>query len=588
MENKNHFFLQKVMLFVILLLFFSYTLPNEAKAQLQPKFGTFISFDNAKYPFDFGGVSRTDSQGNTYIFGRVCTSVNTMVDPNDPLSLAFFCGKNDANANLGDAYVAKFNSSGGLVYKTLLAGSKDDGAGDMVIDGSGNVYVTGPTRSIDFANGTPLATKPQPKDTYGYLTKLKPDGSIDFTAYISQGTTGKDFPTTLSLGKDGNIYLAGFTDSNDFLGMTPQGTPLQKTYNGGRDGFILKLDKAGKILAGTFFGGSNGGNVTSDLIDSIALDASGNVLVSGTTDADNFSIFPAITPIKIGGKAGSPKINSNDAFLLKIDNNLSKAISFAYLGGSGLEIGSDFKIDSKNNIYLTGISSSADLFDSLTPAPVIQNTLLGGADAYVLKLDENFKYLNGTYLGGTQGETGSSILIDNNENIYIAGVTLSLDFPIKGTPVQNTFKGISDNFVTKIKSDFSTIVYSTYLGGDGSDSGSSITGDPTGTLYITGNSNNGTNFPITAGAFQTNFLGNNDMFLVALTGIGEPFPSSEEGNKQDKGAPIPADNNGGGGGGCSILSTHLAFHFNLINLLGFIPMIYLRLKPVAVRRRVRK
>lgn len=586
---KKQFFLQKNLILILLITILSCGFLTNAQAELQPKFGTFISFDNAKYPFNFGGVGKTDSQGNTYILGRLCTSFNPAIDFKDPLSVVFFCGKNETNANLGDAFVAKFNSSGNLIYKTLLAGSKDDGAADIMIDSAGNVYVTGATRSVDFANGKPLVTKTNPKDSYAYLTKLKQDGSIDFTAYVSQGASGKDYPYSITFGKDGNIYIAGFTDSSDFLGSNPKGNPLQKTYKGGREGFIVKLDKTGNVITGTFLGGSNGGAFSDDLIDSIAFDSKGNLYVSGTTDANQFDLFQSITPIKIGNKAGAPKKIIPDGFILKMDADLSKAISFAYLGGSGFEVGTNMKISSKDNLYITGISLSADLFEGLNPAPTLQKTIAGAGDAYVVKLNENLQYQNGSYIGGAQGETGSHILIDNNENIYIAGVTLSNNFPVIGNNIQNSFRGTSDVFITKIKSDFSTIVYSSYLGGDGTNSGASISADSSGTIYIVGNTNSKTNFPITSGAFQASLLGNTDMFLVALTGIGEPFPSvAEASHPQTPALPTVEKKGVSGGGGCSILSSEITFSFALMSLLWLVPLIYLRLKPIKIRSNFHK
>jgi hypothetical protein len=174
-----------------------------------------------------------------------------------------------------------------------------------------------------------------------------------------------------------------------------------------------------------------------------------------------------------------------------------------YLGGSGVDSGYGIAVDSSGNAYVTGSTTSTD-FPTMNP---LQPANGGGSDAFVTKINPSGSALvYSTYLGGSGDDWGQGIAVDTSGNAYVTGITTSTDFPTMN-PLQAANGGGYDAFVSKINPAGSALVYSTYLGGSGYDSGQGIAVDTSGNAYVTGITVS-TNFPVTPGAFQTACGGN--------------------------------------------------------------------------------
>src|SRR5205814_9734548 len=154
--------------------------------------------------------------------------------------------------------------------------------------------------------------------------------------------------------------------------------------------------------------------------------------------------------------------------------------------------GSGIAVDTAGNAYITGYTGSRNF----PVANAVQPTLHGSFNAFVAKLDAsgaNLAY--STYLGGTIGEFGSGIAVDAAGNAYVTGVTTSTNFPTTNA-LQPTFGGgLSDAFVTKLSPGGTQLIYSTYLGGSGTDGATSIDLDTTGNVHLTGMISS-TNLPV--------------------------------------------------------------------------------------------
>jgi len=121
-----------------------------------------------------------------------------------------------------------------------------------------------------------------------------------------------------------------------------------------------------------------------------------------------------------------------------------------------------------------------------------------------------------SYLGGTGGDEGVSIAVDQNDgSAWVTGTTTSTDFPVTASAFQNSNFGNADIFMTKVSPDGSGLTYSTYAGGSLDDEASGITVDPAGNAYATGITQS-SDFPVTGGAFQTVLMGTSDAFVLAL------------------------------------------------------------------------
>ena len=206
---------------------------------------------------------------------------------------------------------------------------------------------------------------------------------------------------------------------------------------------------------------------------------------------------------------------------LVIDPTVTLAYS-TYLGGAGDDTGIAIAVDTSGNAYITGITASVN-FPTLH---AYQTTYGGGStDAFVTKLNATGTALvYSTFLHGSVGEYGNGIAVDTSGNAYITGITGSANFPTLNAYRTTFGGGITDAFVTKLdttKTGAASLVYSTYLGGAGSESGYGIAVDTSGNAYITGDTS--ANFP-TLNAYQTTNGGITDAFVTKLTFVFPPAP----------------------------------------------------------------
>jgi hypothetical protein len=366
--------------------------------------------------------------------------------------------------------VFKLNAAGNaLVYSTYLGGSADDGGNGIAVDGAGNAYVTGTTVSTDFPTANPLqATCAGISDAF--VTKLNAAGNaLVYSTYL--GGSRYDVGNGIAVDGAGNAYVTGFTDSTNF----PTANALQATFGGGvngEDAFVAKLNATGHALVySTYLGGSD------DEGNGIAVDGSGNAYITGRTLLSTFPTANSLQATFGGGFA--------DAFVSKLNAAGNALVYSTFLGGSGDEAGKGIAVDGAGNAYVTGFTSSTD-FPTTNPLQATSGGGVYGEDAFVAKLNATGNALvYSTYLGGSGDDFGDGIAVDGAGNAYVTGSTDSTDFPT-ANPLQATCAGVSDAFVTKLNAAGNALVYSTYLGGSDGDGGDGIAVDGAGNAYVTG------------------------------------------------------------------------------------------------------
>ncbi|WP_254563497.1 SBBP repeat-containing protein [Oscillatoria sp. HE19RPO] len=254
----------------------------------------------------------------------------------------------------------------------------------------------------------------------------------------------------------------------------------------------------------------------------VALDQAGNIYIAGITQSAN---FPTVGGIQ------SDNAGESDVFVTKLDPTGTTTLFSTYFGGSGTEASDEganvsLQVDNAGNIYLSGNTNSTDL---PTTAGSIQTSLSGEQDTFVAKFNNTgTELIYSTYLGGTGIETNWDMTLDNQGQVYLTGVTSSMDFPLVNA-AQNTFGGIGafsfgDVFVSKISPTGTELVYSTYLGGSEDDGALAIAVDESGSAYVAGYTAS-EDFPISPGAFQTQF---NGAFLDAFVTKLDPSGSTIE------------------------------------------------------------
>lgn len=265
----------------------------------------------------------------------------------------------------------------------------------------------------------------------------------------------------------------------------------------------------------------------------IAVDNTGAVYVTGYTASLDFPLAGSIQGV-IGGGI--------DVFITKINASGSAVIYSTYLGGTGDDFGFGVAVDNTGAAYLTGYTKSSD-FPVVTPA--LGALGIGGVfDAFVTKINPaGSAIVYSTYLGGTGEEWGRGIAVDSAGAAYVTGNTASADFPLMN-PIQPTFAGLIDAFITKVNPAGSAYVYSTYLGGAGADYGNGIAVDSSGNAYVAGHTNS-TDFPLAA-AIQGANAGVLDVFVLKINPAGSSTTYSTYlgGASSDLGLGIAVDSTG--------------------------------------------
>ncbi|GAA0341645.1 SBBP repeat-containing protein [Actinoallomurus spadix] len=349
------------------------------------------------------------------------------------------------------------------------------------------------------------------------------DPRLDYSTYL--GGTGYDEGNGIVVDSAGSAYVTGDTNSADF----PVERAVQRRLRGGFDTFITKLDPTGTALVySTYLGGSG-----EDLGIGIALDSAGAAYVTGETDSDDFPVTSGAFQTGYHG--------NGDAFVTKLDPSGGALAYSTYLGGGENDQADGIGVDASGDAYVAGYTYSGDFPRTTGPS------MSGGTDAFAARLGPTGgTLLYSRYLGGSDYTEADGLAVDASGNAYLTGLTASSDFPTTAGAVQGSPGGALDAFVTELSPADGALIYSTYLGGTGSELGYEIAVGSSGNAYVTGVTDS-TDFPTTAGAFQTTFRGGyTDAFVTALgpTGGALVYSTYLGGARDDQGDGIAVDASG--------------------------------------------
>ena len=430
-----------------------------------------------------------------------------------------------------------------LTYATYLGGGGGDIGYAIAVDASLDAYIAGVTNSSNFPTAGGAATVTYEGNGDAFVAKLNGAGTnLLYSAYV--GGTGSDAATAVAVSA-GSIFITGNTSSVDFPLAAPVSTayPFQRIYGGNTDAFVTQINTTGSnIVYSSYLGGSG-----ADFGQGIAVDSAGNAYVTGSTQSANFPLVNAMQSINKG---------SSDAFVTKVNFTGEALVYSTYLGGTSADVGQSIQVDSTGNAYIAGYTFSSDFLTVNVPATTpIQGTIGGGADAFVAKLKpDGSGLLFSTFVGGSGDDRAFGVALDSSLNVYIAGSTVSTNFPVTSGAFQTSLKGSSDAFVTKVNTAGTSLVYSTYLGGSGVDQANGIAVTPAGIAYVTGfteSSDFPTHNPIqaTLGLSNNNLCGTlpcADVFVTQLNAAGNTLTYSTYlgGNGPDFGQSIALDSTG--------------------------------------------
>jgi len=431
----------------------------------------------------------TDESGHAYIIGYTWSG-------DFPTVFEF-----QSDQGLTDAFVTKLNPTGsGLVYSTYIGGSSGDFGRDIIVDGSGNIYIAGDTFSDDFPTQNSYQSI-RNGAREAFLAKLNSQGNeLVYGTYLGGGMD--EDCLCLAVDGSGNAYIAGSTGSLDF----PLENAYQTIYNDTSvnyyDAFVAKFDPSGgSLVFSTYLGGVN-----IDRAKGIAADDSGNAYITGLTESPDFPVMGEYQAFQ----------GNTDVFVTKLSPAGDSLIYGSYLGGSEIDDGDDIFVDSAGNAYITGGTRSPDF-----PLKNFYMSYQGSLDAFVSKLNfASNSLVYSTFLGGSDNDDGQAITVDDSGNVYVTGRTGSTNFPTKGE--YQSFFGGEDAFVVRLNHSGDAIDFGAFLGGSNFDMGLGIALTDNGSIYVSGYTAS-PDFLTTDNAYQADFqAGSNDAFIAKFGDNSQP------------------------------------------------------------------
>jgi beta-propeller repeat-containing protein len=294
---------------------------------------------------------------------------------------------------------------------------------------------------------------------------LSIDPTVVYASYL--GGNGVDHAFRITRDGTGATFVCGSTASTDF----PTKDPIQASNAGvgqfgDGDAFVAKLDPTGSSLVfSTYVGGSD-----DDRGEGIGIDDVGNVCIAGQSYSSNFPTTAGVVQTTHGGQA--------DCFVAKLTAAGSALVFSTYLGTTSDDCASAMTLDSSGNVYVTGQTTNG-LPDG--GGPQTRSPSLGSIDAFVAKVNPMGTGLVYSYIfGGTGFERGLGIAVDAGGDAYAVGYTNSSDLETVNAHQQN-HGGDLDAFLVHLDAAGTAIVFSTYLGGSGTDLGIDVAlvGTPT-------------------------------------------------------------------------------------------------------------
>ncbi len=392
-----------------------------------------------------------------------------------------------------------------VVFASYLGANGNELVYDLAVTSTDQIALTGTTTGSTFPTASAYDSAAN-GGIDGFLTLLNATGTgVSFSTYF--GGSGEDQALAVSVDSAGSFFVGGSTASN---GTYPLLNAIDTTWAGSYEGFIAKFTSGGALTFSTYLGGND-----QDYILAMAVDSSDNVYVTGPSRSSDFPTSASPYDATANGT-----IATWDTFVSKLSGDGTTLLYSTYLGGSDSEYGMGIAVDSSNNAVVVGYTASTD-FPTASP---FQAARSGANDLFVTKLNAAGSALTfSTYLGGTGIERfinvfgDDGVALDSSANIYLTAYSTSTDYPRVGAFQSTHGGGTNDAVVTKMSADGSSLMYSTYLGGSGSDFAGDIAVDASGRAYVAG-STASANFPTVNPTKSTN--GGTDGYLAVFAADG--------------------------------------------------------------------
>jgi hypothetical protein len=402
-----------------------------------------------------------------------------------------------------DVFVAKFSRERRRMWTTLFGGAGAEENPQIALAPNGDIIVAGSTSSVDLPFGTGTAQQRNGGRYDVFVLALDGDGRRKWGSYLGGSYT--DELGGLAVDTQGRICLAGATYSTNF----PVTHDAWQTSNAGDfDMFVARFTATGVLDWATYLGGWS-----MDIATDIAVNASGDMFISGRSESTN---LPAV------GDGFQPQFGGGtfDGLYYHIDGRLRRVVRGSYLGGEGEDSAERIVVRKDGSIAIAGYTAS-QRFPVKGSTPIRQAS--GVIDGFVAVIEAKGELRWSTVFGGADVDRVGCMAVDANGNIFIAGVTASKDFPLAGIPVQKE-KGMGfDAFVMRFGGN-GAYLWGSFFGAEGHDICHGIAVDAKGNVVAAGGTES-RGFKTAGNLFQADRKGLTDAFLLRLI-FDEPLASA--------------------------------------------------------------
>jgi uncharacterized delta-60 repeat protein len=388
-----------------------------------------------------------------------------------------------------------------LVWGTYYGGVWQDYANALALASDGDIVMAGSTVSVNA-----IATAGSHQAAYGgsydaFLARFTSGGVREWGTYYGGST--RDFAYAVAVATDGNIMIAGSTQSTASIATAGS---HQAVYGGGTDdAFLVRFTSGGVREWGTYYGGS-----TRDAAYGVAVASDGEIIMAGKTFSSESSA------IATAGSHEAAYSGSGDAFLARFTAGGVREWG-TYYGGSNEDGASDVALAADGDIVIVGSTSSPA---SIATAGSHQAVHGGGTDdAFLVRFTSGGVREWGTFFGGASDDWAYAVAVASDGDIVVVGLTYSAESIATAGIHQAAFGGNYDAFLARFTSG-GVREWGTYYGGEGNDYSGALAVATDGDIVMAGSTSSGTAIA-TAGSRQALRRGFYDAFLVRFTSGGE-------------------------------------------------------------------
>ncbi len=369
-----------------------------------------------------------------------------------------------------------------MVGSNLFGSTSNEEFRAMALGQDGSAYLVG------LVEGDADISTPGAFDTSfgGYIDIIVVKMTSDLTVVMActyLGGDGYDRAYSISIGPNGNVFIAGSTSSEDFpvtAGVyNATGKMIDDEYKG--NVFVTELDPTLTTLVTSTYTGA----VVEDPQVQIAFDSEGNIVIAGSVRAGTMAATDGAYDLEYSGDI--------DGFIQLMNNEMTDVMAATYLGGAGTDLITSMLID--------------DQGDVLVSAEVVPDELFSTADGYIYKLTRDLSELNGSFqLGGPQWDRINDIVLDDLGNVIAVGWTDG-EFPVTDGAFDSVGHSEIMGFVARVDAALTSVMDATYYGDAYP---MSAICDVDGNIVVTGS---GSSIPTTDNAIQKTSGGNMDLYV---------------------------------------------------------------------------